>query len=167
MKSIYLYWFLGIIGVVGIAVLSLLPAASESDLQLKGTSFSALVASEPFFDFGTISMSAGNLTHAFNIKNTGTSSVTIDKIYTSCMCTIATLITQSGNEGPFGMQGHASIPQIAKVLAPGEEVRVDIVFDPAAHGPEGTGRVRRIVYLETGGGQESALQLSFEAVVTP
>ena len=167
MKSIYLYWFLGIIGVVGIAVFSLLPAASESDLQLKGTGFSALVASEPFFDFGTISMSAGNLTHAFNIKNTGTSPITIDKIYTSCMCTTATLITQSGSEGPFGMPGHAPTPRIAQVLAPGEEVRVDIVFDPAAHGPEGTGRVRRIVYLETGGGQESALQLSFEAVVTP
>ena len=169
MKNIYFYWFLGIIGVVvaGAAAMSFVPIAPASDSQVKETGSYALVASEPFFDFGTISMSAGKVTHTFNIKNTGKPPTVIDKVNSSCMCTIATLVTQSGSEGPFGMPGHGTIPRIARSSAPGEEARVDIVFDPAAHGPEGTGKVRRTVYLETGGGPDSASQLTFEATVTP
>ena len=170
MKGIYLYWLLGIIGVVvvGAVAISPLPAAAPvPDQPAKETGDRTLVASEPFFDFGVIAMSAGNVFYTFNIKNTGTTPLVIDKVYTSCMCTLATLVTESGSEGPFGMPGHAGIPRITQTLAPGEEAHVDIVFDPAAHGPQGVGKVRRIVYLETGTGADNALQLSFEATVTP
>src|SRR3990167_2668214 len=71
-----------------------------------------LVAQEAMYDFGSISMANGNVSKRFSVKNTGESDVELSKLYTSCMCTTAKLITKDGEEGPFGMPGHASIPSI-------------------------------------------------------
>lgn len=158
MKNAYGYWLLALIGLAIVVIVLSLPRVGGS-----GT----LVAAEPFFDFGTVSMAAGDVVHTFKIKNTSEAPVTITKVFTSCMCTVATLVTSAGREGPFGMPGHASTPGIARTVVPGEEASVEVVFDPAAHGPQGTGKVRRTVYLETGGGPSSALELSFEATVLP
>lgn len=125
----------------------------------------ALVAAEPFYDLGTISMAAGKVSRVFKIKNSGTNPVHIKKIYTSCMCTTATLITKEGKAGPFGMPGHATIPTISQAITPNEEANVEAVFDPAAHGPAGVGKVRRTIYIETDG-QKEPLELTFEANVT-
>src|SRR3989344_7273376 len=62
---------------------------------------------ERFFDFGTISMSKGDVEHIFKIKNTGASPVNLEKLYTSCMCTIAYLKIGEYDRGPFGMPGHS------------------------------------------------------------
>ncbi|MEK7556000.1 MAG: DUF1573 domain-containing protein [Patescibacteria group bacterium] len=126
----------------------------------------ALVAIEPFYDLGTISMSAGKVSRVFKIKNSGGSPVQVKKIYTSCMCTTATLITKEGKAGPFGMPGHTAIPTISESITPNEEASVEIVFDPAAHGPSAIGKVRRIIYLETDA-QKEPIELTFEANVTP
>ena len=80
------------------------------------------------------------------------------------MCTTATLITSDGKAGPFGMAGHALIPEINKTIAPGEEAYIEVTFDPAAHGPSGTGKIRRVVYVEQGG-SDKPLELVFEANV--
>lgn len=119
---------------------------------------------EKSYDFGTISMSKGKVSHAFEIKNTGSSPVTIKKVFTSCMCTTATLKTGAGVKGPFGMKGHADVSEINIIIMPGEEGEIEIVFDPAAHGPAGTGEIRRVVYVETEGSSKP-LEFSFEAVV--
>ena len=66
------------------------------------------------------------------------------------MCTEATLVTSTGKRGPFGMPGHAPIPAISERLAPGEMAEVDVVFDPAAHGPAGIGRIERNVTVQNG-----------------
>lgn len=126
----------------------------------------ALSAAESFYDLGTISMSAGKVSQTFKIVNNGGNPVQVKKIYTSCMCTTATLTTKEGKAGPFGMPGHAAIPTISQVIAPGEEASVEAVFDPAAHGPQGVGRVRRSIYVETDTRKEP-LELTFEATVTP
>lgn len=126
---------------------------------------STLVSPDPFFDFGKISMAAGNVSHKFTIENTGQTPITITKLYTSCMCTTATLITLAGKKGPFGMPGHAAIPTIAETLMPGGRARVEIVFDPAAHGPAGVGRIERVITAETNAGKP--LELGFVAMVTP
>src|SRR3989344_5925623 len=74
---------------------------------------SVLTAEETSFDFGAISMAKGNVTHLFAIKNPGADPATISKIYTSCMCTTASLmINGKTSAGPFGMPGHAAIPRI-------------------------------------------------------
>lgn len=142
------------------------PAPSGN--QQAGLSFgktSALVAEESAFDFGAISMAAGNVSHKFTIKNSGSNSIAITKLYTSCMCTTAELKIGSRVKGPFGMPGHGFVPGINETIAPNEKASVDVVFDPAAHGPAAVGRIERVVYLENSSGQP--LELKISASVAP
>lgn len=140
---------------------------NESDIQNDAASNGGILSAiDSFYDFGTISMSDGKVSRMFKITNSAGTPVQIKKIYTSCMCTTATLITKEGAAGPFGMPGHASIPTISQIIPPNEEASIEAIFDPAAHGPEGVGRVRRTVYIETDT-QKEPLELTFEATVTP
>lgn len=124
-----------------------------------------LAATESLFDFGEISMAAGNVTHNFKIKNTSASAVEIKRLYTSCMCTNASLIKQGQKFGPFGMPDHGLVPQVNQTLNPGEESDIEVVFNPKAHGPAGVGPVDRVVYIEETTGQ--SLELGIKALVTP
>lgn len=126
----------------------------------------ALVSARPNYDFGTISMKAGDVSTTYRIKNEGTAPLALDKIYTSCMCTTATLITANGRkQGPFGMPGHGPLKPATGQLAPGETALLEVVFDPAAHGPSGIGRIERVVTVETKGAQP--LELWMVAMVRP
>lgn len=124
-----------------------------------------LVAQQQQYDFGKISMAAGKVSHNYSLENTSSQKVTVRKIFTSCMCTVASLLRGERRTGPFGMPGHGTVPTINEDLAPGEKTEVEVVFDPAAHGPAGIGRVQRTVTVETSEG--SSLQFSFTAEVTP
>lgn len=126
---------------------------------------SALIADETRFDFGTISMAKGKVSRVFKVRNSGNDPIVVSKLYTSCMCTVATLNVGGRKVGPFGMAGHGFIPTINETVAPRAEAAVEVVFDPAAHGPAGIGRIERVVYVENNGA--SPLQLSFAATVTP
>lgn len=137
------------------------PSALTNSPQSAG----ALIAAESFYDLGTISMAAGKVSRVFKVTNSGGAPVQVKKIYTSCMCTTATLTTKEGSAGPFGMPGHATIPTISQAIAPNEEASIEAVFDPAAHGPAGVGKVRRTIYIEIDG-QKEPLELTFEANVT-
>lgn len=124
-----------------------------------------LTLEENSFNFGDISMAKGDVNHVFKIKNTGTESFMISKVYTSCMCTEASFIKGNIKKGPFGMQGHSgSIPTINQTLNPGEEAQIEVVFDPAAHGPAGLGLMQRVVYLENSNGKA---EINISANVTP
>ncbi len=126
----------------------------------------ALVSSRPNYDFGTISMTAGKVSTTYRIKNQGAAPLALDKIYTSCMCTEATLVTASGRkQGPFGMPGHGPLKAVSGQLAPGETALLEVVFDPAAHGPSGVGRIERVVTVETKGA--APLELGMVAMVRP
>ncbi|MDP3901533.1 MAG: DUF1573 domain-containing protein [bacterium] len=125
---------------------------------------SLLASIESSFDFGNISMSAGDVSHVFKIKNTTDQLITIDKIYTSCMCTTATIMLAGNKYGPYTMPGHGFMPRLNKTLTPSEEADIEVIFDPAAHGPAGIGRINRTVYIENG---PTVLELSFTATVTP
>jgi hypothetical protein len=125
----------------------------------------ALGSMARFYNFGTVSMAAGDVAHRYTVTNLGQSPITVTKLYTSCMCTTATLVTPSGRRGPFGMPGHTPISAIRERLAPGETALVDVVFDPAAHGPAGVGRIDRTVTLENDAGEP--FELAFTATVTP
>lgn len=117
------------------------------------------------YDFGTISMAAGKVKHQFKIKNTSNEAVVVNKMYTSCMCTTAELTAGGKQFGPFGMPGHGAVPKIQVVVTPNEEAIVEVVFDPAAHGPAGVGRIQRVITLENNAGQP--IELQFAAMVTP
>lgn len=126
---------------------------------------STLKSQEQNFDFGTISMVKGSVTHAYTITNTGAEPVTVKKVYTSCMCTTASLTSGEKTYGPFGMPGHATVPSIDVSIAPGATAQVEAVFDPAAHGPAGVGPISRVVILENSAGKP--LEIGFTANVTP
>lgn len=117
------------------------------------------------YDFGSISMAAGTVKHQFKIKNTSAEAVTIRKIYTSCMCTTAELLIGGKQFGPYGMPGHESIPKINQTLNSNEEAIVEVIFDPAAHGPAGVGKIERTITIEDTDG--ISVELLFTAIVTP
>lgn len=125
----------------------------------------ALVAEAATYDFGAVPLSGGLVRTAYAVRNTGAEPLTINDVWTSCMCTTA--IMRRGGEiwGPFGMPGHGPRRGVSLTLAPGEETEVEVVFDPAAHGPAGVGPVMRAVFLDSTAGDP--LELAFTATVTP
>lgn len=137
--------------------------ANVSNITQSGSG--TLSAKETNFDFGAISMANGKVSHVFKLKNESGESAMLSKIYTSCMCTEATLVYGDKKFGPYGMPGHSGIPQINETINPGESVDVEAIFDPAAHGPAGVGLADRVVFVEDGAGGQ--LQLRFTAMVTP
>ncbi len=142
------------------------PSSQNSTASVVSASNGTLTVEESNnYDFGTISMAAGEVKHAFKIKNTSNEVVIVNKIYTSCMCTTAALMVGGKQFGPYGMPGHGAIPRIDQTVSPNEEATVEVVFDPAAHGPAGVGRIQRIVTIENNAGQP--VELKFVAVVTP
>lgn len=141
------------------------PTASNQQQGGQKATATKLTAAETSFDFGTISMAKGKVTKAFSVKNTTSEPITVSKIYTSCMCTKASLLQGSNRKGPFGMPGHGSVPIISETIAPGAEAVVEAVFDPAAHGPAGVGPIARTVFVETTDGGK--LSLDFKANVIP
>jgi hypothetical protein len=126
---------------------------------------SDLTADEMSFDFGKVSMAAGNVTHRFGIRNANAAPIVIRKISTSCMCTTAQLVKGGKKLAIYGMPGHGYVPNLDEPIAPNEQAMVEVIFDPAAHGPAGIGRVERFVTIYTGAAQP--LELSFNALVTP
>lgn len=124
-----------------------------------------LSSSESRFDFGSISMAAGKVSHRFFIANRGEAPIMIKKLYTSCMCTTAEFVKGIRRFGPFGMPGHGDIASVNQSFVPGERGYVEVVFDPAAHGPAGVGPIERVVTIESDA--QAPLQLAFSAYVTP
>ena len=123
-------------------------------------------APETNYDFGSISMSAGKVKHMFRIENTKNEPLNIGKMYTSCMCTSASLLMDDKTFGPYGMPGHGFFGgAVNQVLNPNQSAEVEVIFDPAAHGPAGVGPIERAVFVESGDG--STIQLNIKAVVTP
>lgn len=126
---------------------------------------SPLRAREGSFDFGSISMAAGNVSRRFWFRNESVAPVRLTRIYTSCMCTTATLVVADRIVNRYGMPGHGILPAVNETLAPGAAAYIDAVFDPAAHGPAGLGRTNRVVTIENDAG--APLELHFSADVRP
>ncbi len=117
------------------------------------------------YDFGKISMAAGTVSQTFKFKNSAETAAKITKVYTSCMCTSALLKFGSEKMGPYGMAGHGFVPPVNKDVNAGEEFEVEIIFDPAAHGPAGVGPISRTVYVENSVGKP--VLINFSAYVKP
>jgi hypothetical protein len=125
----------------------------------------ALKAREARFEFGPISMAGGKVSHRYWFRNESAAPVLVRQVYTSCMCTTATLVKGMRIIGSYGMPGHGPLPAVNETLAPDEAAYVDVVFDPAAHGPAGLGFTERVVTIEPAGGEP--LQVGFTAYVKP
>jgi hypothetical protein len=127
---------------------------------------SSLTASEVLYDFGTISMASGTVDHKFQITNPTDKDITITNLETSCMCTTAFFVNADGSKtGPFGMPGMGGATAANETIPAHGTQNIDVVFDPAAHGPAGVGDIDRTIdATEKDGG---TLQLEIKAVVTP
>lgn len=165
-KNIVIGAVLSIMILVGIVWVA---QTQPKDKQLANASSvvaAKLEAKEMSYDFGSISMANGKVSHLFSIKNPGAVSVNVNRLYTSCMCTSTSIIQGGKKIGPFGMAGHGFVPQANVDLAPGEDVSLEVVFDPNAHGPAGVGPISRSIYLEDASGN-SMLELGVSGTVTP
>lgn len=140
------------------------PGSSTGRAGQAGESGLAVVG-EGTYDFGTISMAKGKVRKTFQLQNTTSQTITLTKLYTSCMCTKATLTLEGKTVGPFGMPGHVVIPSIKEPINPGVIATVTAEFDPAAHGPAGVGAIDRAVTLENDRG--APVEFRFQAFVEP
>ncbi len=99
------------------------------------------------YDWGDIDISGGDVDHVFAFRNDGEEDLILKGATTSCMCTTATFELSNGEFSPdFGMHGGSKWIYSVK---PGEEFKVNIVFDPMAHGPDAVGPIQRNIYLVT------------------
>lgn len=161
------YLIIGIVVLLVFVGVVIVNSKSERSSDQSAYSASSIFATDGSFDFGTVSMKAGNVSNYFELKNEGTEMVKIEKVFTSCMCTSAYIIDSSGKKhGQFGMQGHGLSSKTNIEVDPGESVTLEAIFDPAAHGPSGVGFVERSIYLETNSANSPKLELSFRAMVT-
>ncbi len=99
------------------------------------------------YDAGTVSMADGLVKHTYEIKNTGEGDLKIDNIWTSCDCTTAKLTVGDKESPEFGM--HTGPAFWSQKIAPGQTGQLEVIFDPAFHGPQGTGPAVRAIYLST------------------
>jgi hypothetical protein len=155
-----------VVGVIGLGLLLFLNQPTEHE-QMKGTGseHNVLQAEQDSYDFGTISMKNGKVRTTFKIKNPTAETLTLTKLYTTCMCTEAKLTINSNSEGPFGMPGHGAIPTFEQRLEPNQEGEIEVIYDPAAHGPSGVGRIERSVIVEGQG--DKLATFNVKANVTP
>jgi hypothetical protein len=156
---------IAVAGIAGITVYALGPRQSGATAEQVAAATGVLAAAESFHNFGRISMRDGKVTHRYPVRNDSGAPALVEQVYTSCMCTEGSLLVDGERLGPFGMQGHSSIPRLNRVIQPGQSAVVEAVFDPNAHGPAGVGRNDRAVSVQMGG--RRVLQLQFTAYVTP
>jgi hypothetical protein len=137
------------LAVIGLGVVFFLNQPSEHEqIRGAGDERNILQADKESYDFGTISMKNGKVKTTFKIKNPTAETITLHKVYTTCMCTVAKLSVNGVTEGPFGMPGHGAIPTIQQKLEPNQEADIEVEYDPNAHGPSGVGRIERSIIIE-------------------
>lgn len=115
-------------------------------------------------DLGTVSMADGNVNTTFKVKNIGEGVLKIDRIWTSCMCTTAALKAGDKTSPSFGM--HDSPSLWSQEINPGEEALLEVIFDPALHGPQGVGQLTRAIYLSTNDPLYKKAEVRFNINVT-
>lgn len=117
------------------------------------------------YDAGNMPIGGGLVKHTYEIQNTGEDNLKISRIWTSCMCTTAKLRVGDRESDEFGM--HDNPLFWSEEIAPGETGYLDVSFDPAFHGPGGTGNVVREVYLTTNDPQNKKAKAKLFVTVTP
>lgn len=118
------------------------------ETMVAGTKIEGLEANPEFYNLGDVPINGGLVTKEYEIKNTSGNTLRLKKIATSCMCTQAK-VSLNGNETKFfGMEhGMDKNPPISFEVPANETAKVTVTFDPAAHGPQGTGSFDRMVWL--------------------
>ena len=133
--------------------------------QSKPVPVTGLTAAPEPFNWGNIKINGGIVQAKFTLKNTSPRALKIAKLETSCMCTEASLKIGDQESPFFGMPGHAGNADWQAEIAPGAEASLTVKFDPAAHGPEGLGKVDRIARIWFSDPANSYRDIAFTATV--
>jgi hypothetical protein len=78
------------------------------------------------------------------------------------MCTTASIKTQDGQSPLFRMHQASSWKGI---VPPGATAELEVKFDPAYHGPTGTGKINRQITVESNDASNKILNFSVSANV--
>lgn len=157
--------------VIGVVIFTVLILTGGVFLLSSGGSASAtIIASQSAkaeidqknFDWGQIDMKKGNVSKTFTIKNGGTDILKLTNIKTSCHCTKAQVKIGDQTSPSFGM---SSISSWIGEISPGQEAKLEVIFDPAYHGPQGVGPINRLVAVETNDSQNSRIEFSLTGTV--
>lgn len=152
------------LAIVGVGVF--FSSGTPSKAELVKTSGARAETPELNYDFGNIAYKGGLVQHTYKIKNTGNQELKIANLSTSCHCT-KVYFEKNGQKGPaFGMKGSGGVSNWVGTLAPNEEGKLTAVFDPAFHGPQGTGQISRVVSAETNDPARQYIEFSFTGDVT-
>lgn len=119
---------------------------------------------EAAYDWGTIPLNGGVVTKTFDITNEGANVLELYDVQTSCACTTAQLRTNGRSSEVFGM--HAKSKDTFEVQ-PGETAQLDVLFDPAFHGPSGAGSIDRTVRMRTNSAVQPEIIFRLTAEVVP
>jgi hypothetical protein len=145
----------GLLVAVLILTFSYLPTGTDSAVPMKVAS--AITVVEEPHDFGDIDIFAGKVRTDYTLMNEGTEDVTVRSAQTSCMCTEGVIGGLS-----FGM--HESDVKDVVIPAGGKQT-LTAIYDPLAHGPNGTGKVTRELMLATNSEVTPVIKVKFSANV--
>ena len=133
---------LGIIGIIIIVFLGFAVNTSNDKKIEKNRQVASVVSvDQGSYDFGDIDIFGGKVSVDYIIKNEGNEDVQITSAITSCMCT-------SGEIGNMKFGMHSATGGRVTIPAGGQEV-LTATFDPLAHGPDATGKIKRELTLTT------------------
>jgi len=151
-----------IIGTVTLLSLGIVLVSNSSSGAKLTESNSEVITGVSSHDWGTIDMNDGVVKKTFSLTNEGEGTLELANVKTSCACTYA-IITVNGKKSPqFGMH---SVSSWTGKVEPGEEAQVEVVFDPAFHGPQGVGAISRQVTIETNDKSNPAIEFNLTANV--
>lgn len=140
-------------------------SAISDDERGAGQASLPILLEQNFYDMGDIAMEDGDVTANFKLINTSEEAISVKEMETSCMCTTARLTVGQKSSNEIGMRGHGYVHNVGMNINPGEEAVITAVFDPNAHGPSGTGFIRRSVFLKIDSVDQPEIRLDFQATV--
>jgi hypothetical protein len=143
--------FIGIIGFTVLLIVGLasLTGGKGSDEPTQPLAQVAGVQINPeHYELGNVDLNGGLVTKEYEVANDTDQAMNLQKIVTSCMCTQAKVSVGDKESRFFGMEHPGDRnPSINYEIPPGGNAKVTVNFDPAAHGPQGTGPFDRVVTL--------------------
>jgi hypothetical protein len=154
--------FVVVFTVLLLAIGALLLSRASEGLVIEPTESVKVSVDNTFYDWGEIGIKNGSVLASFNIKNEGESVLKLYGVTTSCACTNATLKLGEKASPEFGM--HTKSNYVMEVPV-GETAELKVVFDPAFHGPNGIGKIDRVVKVSTNDINKPKLNFNTSALV--
>jgi hypothetical protein len=152
-----------IIAVSAVAVVgSKNPEVPDTKTTVEQSAPGSVAVENTLHEWGEVPIKGGVVTASFPIKNTGENTLLLTNIATSCMCTTAKLVLGDSVSPEFGMHTKSDY---ALEVPPGESANLEVVFDPAFHGPSGVGPITRQVKVTTNDPSQSTLNFTLTATV--